>query len=94
MKFRLMLPAALLAAFSPAGQAQESDVKHPGATLAPIRVNAQKATPLTQPLDTGSRLGLTSLETPASVEQIDRTTLDTRGDSSIVDAVSRAAGIS
>lgn len=94
MKFSSMLPAALLAAFAPAGQAQESDAANAGATLAPIRVNAQKATPLTQPLDTGSRLGLSSLETPASVEQIDRKTLDTRGDSSIVDAVSRAAGIS
>ena len=94
MKFRLMLPAAVLAAFSPTGHAQESDAASAGATLAPIRVNAQKATPLTQPLDTGSRLGLTSLETPASVEQIDRKTLDTRGDSAIVDAVSRAAGIS
>ncbi|EKS9797377.1 MULTISPECIES: TonB-dependent receptor [Burkholderia] len=94
MKFRLMLPAAVLAAFSPTGQAQESDAASAGATLAPIRVSAQKATPLTQPLDTGSRLGLTSLETPASVEQIDRKTLDTRGDSAIVDAVSRAAGIS
>lgn len=48
MKFRLMLPAALLAAFSPAGHALESDVTSTGATLAPIRVNARKATPLTQ----------------------------------------------
>ncbi|MDI9654141.1 hypothetical protein QM306_38250, partial [Burkholderia cenocepacia] len=46
-----------------------------GATLAPIRVDAQKAPALTQPLDTGSHLGLSPLETPASVEQINRATL-------------------
>jgi iron complex outermembrane recepter protein len=95
MKFRLMLPAAaVLAAFPSLGQAQDSSADTPGSTLAPIRVDARKQSPLTQPLDTGSHLGLTALETPASVEQIDRRTLDTRGDSSIVDAVSRAAGIS
>ncbi|MCW3694910.1 TonB-dependent receptor [Burkholderia cenocepacia] len=96
MKFKSMLPAAVLAALSPAGQAhaQERGVDGAGATLAPIRVDAQKAPALTQPLDTGSHLGLSPLETPASVEQINRATLDTRGDNSIIDAVSRAAGIS
>lgn len=96
MKFKSMLPAAMLAALSPAGQAhaQERGVDGAGATLAPIRVDAQKAPALTQPLDTGSHLGLSPLETPASVEQINRATLDTRGDNLIIDAVSRAAGIS
>ncbi|WP_175692000.1 Plug domain-containing protein, partial [Burkholderia anthina] len=84
-----------LAAFEPLGQAQESGGGDGACTmLEPIRVDARKVAPLRQPLDIGSRLDLTPLETPASVERIDRATLDTRGDSSIVDAVSRAAGIS
>ena len=33
MKFGLMLPAAVLAAFAPAGHAQESDAASAGATL-------------------------------------------------------------
>ncbi|WDD90883.1 TonB-dependent receptor [Burkholderia sp. FERM BP-3421] len=94
MTYRLMLPAAAaLIAFPLVGQAQDDNADTPGATLAPIRVDARRQPPLKQPLDTGSHLGLTPLETPASVEQIDRAQLDTRGDSTIVDAVSRAAGI-
>lgn len=45
-------------------------------------------------VQTGSRLGLTVLETPASVEVLSGDVLRARGDRSIVDAVTRATGIS
>ncbi|HSI28112.1 MAG: TonB-dependent receptor [Methylophilus sp.] len=41
---------------------------------------------------TGSRLGLTNLETPASVETLDAETVKLRGDYSIREAVSRTTG--
>lgn len=43
---------------------------------------------------TGSRLGLTLLDTPASVETLSGDVIRARGDLSIVDAVTRATGIS
>ena len=43
---------------------------------------------------TGSRLGLTILQTPASVEVLSGDVIRARGDLSIVDAVTRATGIS
>ncbi|MBB4640397.1 TonB-dependent receptor [Rhizorhapis suberifaciens] len=46
------------------------------------------------PTQTGSRLGLTILETPASVETLPGDMIRRRGDLSIVDAVTRATGIS
>jgi iron complex outermembrane receptor protein len=48
---------------------------------------------LTTSSTAGSRLGLTSLETPASVEVLTGQTIRERGDLNIVDAVTRAAGI-
>ena len=46
------------------------------------------------PTQTGSRLGLTILDTPASVETLSGEVIRARGDLSIVDAVTRATGIS
>jgi iron complex outermembrane receptor protein len=46
------------------------------------------------PTQTGSRLGLTILEIPASVEALSGDVIRARGDLSIVDAVTRATGIS
>jgi iron complex outermembrane receptor protein len=48
---------------------------------------------LTTPDSTGSRLGLTPLETPASIAVLDGDTIRARGDLSIVEAESRAPGI-
>lgn len=48
---------------------------------------------LTVPASTGSRLGLTPLETPATLSVIDGNVLRARGDLTIVDAVTRAPGI-
>ncbi|HAV37640.1 MAG TPA: TonB-dependent siderophore receptor, partial [Massilia sp.] len=43
---------------------------------------------------TGSNLGLSRLETPASVDVIARRQLEERGDASLVEAITRAPGIS
>ncbi|WP_229515649.1 TonB-dependent siderophore receptor, partial [Massilia sp. CFBP 13647] len=49
---------------------------------------------LGQRSSTGSNLGLTRLETPASVDVISRKQLEQRGDTDLVAAITRAAGIS
>lgn len=51
-----------------------------------IRLNAQN--------DAGSRLGLSSLDQPASVDIISRSEIATKGDYAALDAVTRTAGIS
>lgn len=48
---------------------------------------------LAAPSEGGSRLGLTPLETPASIELLSGDTVRARGDLSIADAVSRATGV-
>jgi iron complex outermembrane receptor protein len=58
-----------------------------------ILVWGRQENPLTLPTSTASRLGLTALETPASVATIDGHTILARGDLSVVDAVTRAPGI-
>ncbi|MCY1168327.1 MAG: TonB-dependent siderophore receptor [Pseudomonadota bacterium] len=67
-------------------------------TLTPTTVQAgifiETPQTLTTPTTTGSRLGLTALETPASVEVLEGETIRQRGDQSITDAASRATGIS
>ncbi len=49
---------------------------------------------LDTPNATGSRLGLTPLETPASIASLDGGTIRARGDLSIVEAETRAPGLS
>lgn len=46
-----------------------------------------------QPTTTGSKLGLTIKETPASVEVINTETMQERGDTTVIRAVTKAAGI-
>jgi iron complex outermembrane receptor protein len=58
-----------------------------------ILVIAKPEAALTLPAATGSRLGLTPLQTPASVAVIDGDTLRARGDMTVIDAVTRAPGI-
>lgn len=48
---------------------------------------------LTLPTETGSRLGLSPLELPASIATIDGRAIRARGDLTVVEAVSRAPGI-
>jgi iron complex outermembrane receptor protein len=63
------------------------------ATLPTVTVSASETPLLQRPASTGSKLDLTPLQTPASVEIIDREQLDLHGDTTIVNAVSRATGI-
>lgn len=59
---------------------------------ADILVIGQRDT-LTMSTTTGSRLGLTPLETPASIASLAGDTIRARGDMNVVDAVTRAPGI-
>jgi iron complex outermembrane receptor protein len=58
-----------------------------------IIVTGQREAPLESETDTGSRLGLTGLETPASVGVVDGDDVRARGDVSVTDAVTRATGV-
>jgi len=68
--------------------------QQPPATLSPIVVNAQPRAALQTSASTGSLLGLTPIETPASLDIITRDQIDARGDASVTDAITRAPGIS
>ena len=65
----------------------------PAAELETITVRAGGAGPLERATATGSRLDLSVRETPASVEVITRAQLESRGDSTLREAITRAAGI-
>lgn len=58
-----------------------------------VSVTAPAAEPLTRPTVTGSRLGMTMLETPASVHVVSGATVRDRGDVSVARAKSRMVGI-
>ncbi len=63
-------------------------------TLPAVLVTADKALTLKSPASTGSNLDLTPMQTPASIDIISRAQLDERGDSNLVEAITRSAGIS
>jgi iron complex outermembrane receptor protein len=89
---RLAFPSLCLPMFLfPASAARAADAV---TTLAPISVTTDDVSTLSQPASTGSNLGLTPLQTPASVDTITREQLDERGDANLIDAVSRAPGFS
>ncbi len=77
----------LLAAFNAAAQTSP-------ATLAPITVVGGAETALTTEASTGSNLGLTPMQTPASVDIISREQIESRGDASVIEAITRAPGFS
>jgi len=79
-------------AFSPAyAQGTEAPVHE----LTPVTVTAATAPTVQQePASVGSNLGLTPMQTPASVDVITREQIEERGDASVVEAVSRAPGLS
>ncbi|MBV7537125.1 TonB-dependent receptor [Duganella sp. sic0402] len=62
--------------------------------LPTVDIKGAQQTSLERATSTGSNLGLTALETPASTESINRAQLVDRGDARIMDALSRAAGLS
>lgn len=59
-----------------------------------VTVSEQSASPLDRPAAVGSTLDLTPMQTPASVSVISRDQLEARGDASVQEAVTRAAGFS
>lgn len=63
-------------------------------TLPTVSVTTEKVGTLNAPTSTGSNLDLTPFQTPASVDVITRAQIEQRGDASLVDAITRAAGIS
>ncbi len=81
-------PLALLLLGATAALAQQE-----AAVLPAVTVTAPPAPRLDRPASTASHLELSPLQTPAAVETISREQLESRGDRSVVDAVTRAAGI-
>lgn len=84
-----ILATALMAIFSSGALAEET-------TLEEVQVKAQSDKPglnLKKQNTTGSRLGLTAKETPASIEILDTQTIRQRGDITLREAVTRTTGI-
>ena len=79
--------AAIAAALGGAAQAQSTIEQ------VEVRGAASAGLSLSSPTDGGSRLGLTPLETPASIEILSGDTIRARGDISLSDAIARSTGI-
>lgn len=96
---RLALAAALSALATPAVLAQTAqDPPAAAGTLSVVEVKASpdqpnSKLPLDTPVDTGSRLGLTPRETPASVTVVDRATIDARGAQNTQDVLRSIPGV-
>ena len=91
------LRAALLHAAGPLtlGLAASAAQAQTPALLAPVTVSSDRIDDtLDTPATTGSNLGLTPRQTPASLDIITRQQLDDRGDANVVDAITRAGAIS
>ncbi len=65
----------------------------PASSVNATAVDDERVDPKT-PTTAGSRLNLTALQTPGSVESLTGTQIRERGDASVQDAISRATGIS
>ena len=65
----------------------------PASSVNAAAVDDERVDPKT-PTTAGSRLNLTALQTPGSVESLTGTQIRERGDASVQDAISRATGIS
>jgi len=95
-----MLPTSLrhhcfaLAAATAGFPAYAEDALREAPDLAPVTVSAAPESALRGQASTGSNLGLTPMQTPASVDVIPREQLEERGDASLVDAITRAPGLS
>lgn len=91
MKNVRLLAAAALIALPTAGWAQDAGDEERAANS--IIVTGERETALAQETDTGSRLGITALETPATVNTVDGDDIRARGDITVQQAVSRAPGV-
>jgi iron complex outermembrane receptor protein len=77
-----------LAFFATAALAQQTP------TLPAVVVTGKDEPRLERPSSTGSNLDLTPFQTPASVETVTRAQLESRGDASVINAITRSTGIS
>lgn len=80
----------------PSERAQSQPSRSDSTVLPPVVISSASQPPglaLSEPTSTGSRLGLTPRETPASVEVLSGDTIRERGDLSVREAVTRATGI-
>ena len=89
-----LTPILATALYPLTARTQELLEHNEAALLAPITVSTKQRSTLDRPVQTGSNLNLTPRETPASVEIIDRSQIDARGDHNVTEAVTRAGAIS
>ena len=87
-----ILSGVILAIAAAPATAQVADPQD-GESSTILVVGQKEKTGLAVPNATGSRLNLTPLETPASITTIDGDVIRARGDQSIVEATTRAPGI-
>ncbi|MCT8003896.1 TonB-dependent receptor [Sphingomonas sanguinis] len=94
-RWSLWSGAALLlgAGEASAQRAERPGAEGQGADATVLVVGTREKQALDTPNATASRLGLTPLETPASIVSLDGETIRARGDLSIVEAEARAPGI-
>jgi iron complex outermembrane receptor protein len=91
-KILLLAIAAIGGNFSPLW-AQTNEIP----MLGDVKVTARRETAtlgLSTPTQTGSRTGLAAKELPASLEVIDSRTIAERGDTQVIDALTRTTGLS
>ncbi|WP_020168528.1 MULTISPECIES: TonB-dependent receptor [Methylotenera] len=91
-KFRILWLAVMAATLPYTSVFAEEDALL-GEVVVTEKNQSKGALKLTDTNKTGSRLGLTALETPASIESIDISTIRLRGDNNVREAVSRSTGI-
>ncbi|HHS7808175.1 TonB-dependent receptor [Pseudomonas putida] len=89
---KYLLPSLCLLALNNAS-ADGQPLTLPTGTISAPAVDEESVS-LTTPTTAGSRLNLTAMETPASVESLSGEQVRARGDRSVQDAVSRSTGIS
>src|SRR5690606_3552738 len=92
----LALSTAVSVLFSPVALAQTAP--DGAGTLATIEIRDQQEQPngrllLDVPVETGSRLGLTTRQTPATLTVVDRATIDARGAQNTQEALRAVPGV-
>lgn len=90
---KYLLSSLCLFALNNSAHADNAPLTLPTGTIT-APANDDQTVSLTTPTSAGSRLNLSAMETPASVESLSGEQVRARGDRSVQDAVSRSTGIS
>ncbi|WP_248743036.1 MULTISPECIES: TonB-dependent receptor [unclassified Pseudomonas] len=90
---KYLLSSLCLFALNNSAHAENAALTLPTGTITAL-ANDDPTVSLTTPTSAGSRLNLSAMETPASVESLSGEQVRARGDRSVQDAVSRSTGIS